>query len=142
MKIKGKHFLSNQEFFDAAWNWLVVENRPKCVNENGSCSYRSNNQTCVIGAFIPDDLYKSDLEGKTVLKLMTIQVESCKPIQVWFENVEIDLMNHLQAVHDCFYDGFSNNKTISENDRRKTRIESLERIAKKFNLTIPKENNV
>ena len=125
MKIKGKHFLNNQEFFDASWQWLVVENRPQSLDlQFDRCAYRYEDKTCVVGAFIPDELYKEDMDYYS--ENATSICENYENIGEWFKYVDKDLMISVQDVHD--------NCVLIHN-----RIHKLEEIAKKFNLTVPTE---
>jgi len=141
MKIKSKHFLSNQEFFDAAWNWLVVENNLPCViteneKECGRCAYRLNNQTCVIGAFIPDDLYHPKFEGQTIDMLISNDRSYLDSnLKDWFKHVDPYLMSHVQSVHDNYIPDHT------PEERKIDRIDMLKEIAKtkRFNLKVPEQ---
>jgi len=115
-----KKFESNQEFFDATWHWLVVENHPKCADpKTGRCHYRDhqNGTTCVIGAFIPEELYHDDM--LTGFKWL---VDMDPKLQAWFEHVDRHLLVEVQKVHD-----------ENELDRQ----EVMGKIAKWFKLTVP-----
>jgi hypothetical protein len=124
MKIKGQHFLNNQEFFDAAWKWLIVDKNETCSSETGSCFYRYEEKTCVIGAFIPDELIICPSTSAPIDLLRNLWPK----VDEWFQHVDIGLMIDIQRIHD-----FIPVRLIDE------RIEKMQGLAKDFNLTIPKE---
>jgi hypothetical protein len=126
MKHKGQFFLNNQDFFNAAWKWLVVDNKPKCVNQYNRCRYRNEKgDTCVIGAFIPDELYSKSLEGSLASTILTGKGELFFKLNEWFRNVNPNLAGAIQRVHDAeFYT---------------PRKERMEEIGELYNLKIPNE---
>jgi hypothetical protein len=127
---------SNQDFFDKAWNWLVVEKRPKSMSEESdSCRYRldlgDETLACVAGAFIPDALYVECIEGGAIDGVCTSKCTNPsrydEKIAKLFEYVDMKVAREVQECHD--YNSVSG------------RYAKMIALAKKYNLTIPKCQN-
>lgn len=119
---------SNQEFFDNAWQWLITENNSRCAEErSGKCHYRLNNKTCVIGAMIPDDIYKPTFEGNSIDYLLEFDTSysnnELNELSIWFENVDRTLMLKVQNIHD-----------VDHTQSYKCYL--LREIAKEYNLVV------
>ena len=87
--------MNNQEFFDKTLAHLKQQG----VRSAGGakCLYRGPNGTsCAIGFHIPDELYKSEMEGKGVGNLLGHYPE-LRPL---FKGVSDGLMIELQSLHD------------------------------------------
>jgi hypothetical protein len=139
--IKGKYFNNDQEFFDAAWDWLITKNNPKCVKHRFSspdqCLYRKVEEdgavrTCVIGAFIPDELINDELlEGVQhnnhcvdTSIVAVLKYGSSEVLKDWFKNVTTELLSAVQLVHD-------------EDIGVDARNNKMTKIAQKHNLSVP-----
>lgn len=121
--------MSAQEAFDNVWQHFVVEGNPLAVAAMKGCLYRVMNDDgtpingCAIGCQIPDALWKSQFEGRSVLAL----VETYPEMREYFLQVPTALLGELQEAHD--------GGSLREN---------LEKVARKFYLTVPvgKESGV
>lgn len=97
-----------QEVFDIVKNHLLTQNEVsrKSLNiEEGplayQCAYRGpNNTKCAVGCLIPDELYNSSLEGKTVICADVIAVLVKAGFNV--EDNFLALYSALQGVHDSY----------------------------------------
>jgi hypothetical protein len=96
MKPKPRQFLSDQEFFTAAWHWLITENHPRCANPLGAV-YRDGNMTCVMGAFIPDELYELRFPDEPI----TVLLDAYPEFRDWFRHLTPELMLAVEEVHNC-----------------------------------------
>ena len=89
--------MTDQELFDIVATHLLTQ---KCVARTGSdnnCAYRgSNNTKCAIGVLIPDDIYRPEMEGRGVIKLM----ECYDEVSQLFKHITYDLLRQLQWIHD------------------------------------------
>ena len=121
MKPKPKQFLSDQEFFDAAWNWLVVENHPKCDCPMGDSLYRDGDKTCVVGAFIPEELYALNFPDDPIITLLVRYPE----FREWFQHLQPQLMREVEETHNAF------------DSSVETREGTMRAIAAKFGLRCP-----
>tara|TARA_R110000787_G_scaffold63216_6_gene142439 strand:- start:1473 stop:1952 length:480 start_codon:yes stop_codon:yes gene_type:complete len=55
-----------QDIFNKAHKHFASMEEPS-MNTDGQCAYRGNNNNmCIVGAFIPDSLYKQSLEGDSL----------------------------------------------------------------------------
>ena len=62
--------MNRQKVFDTVLTHLRTQNR-RAVNGSGGCVYRSpEGLKCAIGCLIPDELYRSSMEGTTVSGLL------------------------------------------------------------------------
>src|SRR5258708_37220237 len=100
MKHKPRQFLSDQEFFDAAWTWLVIENHPKCFTPIGDSLYRDGDWTCVVGAFIPEELYALQFPDDPIEVLL----DRYPQFQSWFRHLTPQLMARVEEVHNALDD--------------------------------------
>lgn len=95
MKSKPQQFLSDQEFFHAAWQWLVIEDHPRC--DNGlEAVYRDGDLRCVIGAFIPEALHTIGFPDESI----TVLMERYPLISDWFQHLTPELMLEIEGVHN------------------------------------------
>lgn len=70
--------LTLQQIFDAAWDWAIVQKKPQCL-KGDFCAYRHDGNKCLIGAAIPDDLYKPEIEtlcAETVFRRLKIDTDA------------------------------------------------------------------
>lgn len=100
---------SAQQAFNNVWRWFIIRGNPlsqrpateaERMNGNNSmfCMYRSEDGTrgCAIGCQLPDKLYQSKYEGKSV----AFMLEEDEAIKKHFEDVDWDVLNTLQRMHD------------------------------------------
>jgi hypothetical protein len=142
-----------QEFFDVAWNHAVVKKSPPSfvlmdepemllMNRDTpnnyfavKCRYRTEDGCrCLIGAAIPDDLYRPDFEN------ITASVVMAELGATWeWEYFEKDKLNQLQRCHDWFQGFYLKTKNDKVNlDGYHEAIETnLRDFARKWELVIP-----
>jgi len=102
---------SNQDFFNNAWKWLIVDGNPKCSNEQGMCVYRKKETnehgepielSCIIGAFMTEEIVEK-------LPILTASVATltekdsrryCPEVDELFADVDLRLLSDVQRVHD------------------------------------------
>jgi len=127
---------SNQDFFDKAWKWLIIDASPRCVDHNRFCKYRRNNgledDTCIAGAFIPDELYArigSKIEGSNVAHICDPHAgdKHSPELAEIFKAVTPELLKRVQQVHD-------DPETGPNMERRQ---EEMRTIAQVCNLQVP-----
>lgn len=117
-----------QQIFDHGWQTFVVENQPLSgeirEDEDGTerlqCQYRGPNVLkCLIGHFIPDDVYSPEMEN---LPFYQIRDRFSKD----FFNVDLRVVAEAQYhLHDKF-------SSLSYNRKKE-----YEKFAQKYNLRIP-----
>lgn len=91
----GQSKLSPQELFDKVLAHARAQHQ-RAVAPNGKCRYRlPDGRKCFIGALIPDELYSSEFEGKSVDSQM-IRIAAGIPSELPV------LARELQHVHDAF----------------------------------------
>ncbi len=95
--------MNSQEAFNKVWERAkkLVKSRRKGVNSFGDeatfCCYRNpDGNKCFVGELIPDELYKPSMERKSILMVMGDFPE----IKTLFKDVNQDLLQDLQSVHD------------------------------------------
>ena len=96
--------LSKQEIFDTVTKHLATQGEQATINhedDGPSCQYHApdGGLKCAVGCLIPDDMYLSGMEGKTVSALFG---EYPKTIQrIGFDRKKhLGLLEGLQDVHD------------------------------------------
>lgn len=90
-------YKTNQEVFDAVWNGLASQGFQRSIGYEGTCLYRGpDGLKCAVGHLIPDNLYDTDLEGKTVSQL----IEAECLVGVFGEEVDTSFLFKLQQAHD------------------------------------------
>lgn len=63
------------------------------IDDHGVCCYRANDDNrCIVGCFISDDLYSEDMENKAIKQIWN-EVGSRMPL-------DKDVMKYLQEFHD------------------------------------------
>ncbi len=114
--------MTYQEAFDKVVKHLYAQKR-QAINYTGSCQYRvSSGRKCAIGALIPDEEYKSSMEGCSISYLDTIGrfPESLK-------GFSMDFLSRLQKVHDDV-------NNLGVNGPTENMASALLNIAKDFKL--------
>lgn len=94
--------MNNQEVFDRVARHLLtqkVKSKQACSGsyQDVVCAYRGQNGTsCAVGCLIPDEMYDTVMEGKSVSAILPYS----NGLQELFRNVSLDLLGSLQTVHD------------------------------------------
>ena len=90
--------MTNQEVFDKCLSHLRKQGKKSVDPHNQwQCMYRGGmGRMCAIGALIPDELYQTCFENKTIYSLLGNHPE----IKEHFDGVNPDVLVHLQDVHD------------------------------------------
>jgi hypothetical protein len=87
--------IKKQEFFDKTVKHLLTQNE-KAENKKGECRYHAaKGLMCAMGCHIPDEFYKTDMEGFEIGKVLTDFPE----IKKFFPKAP-RLREDLQIVHD------------------------------------------
>lgn len=121
--------LNRQDIFNVAWNW--AKNHGPCMINQGTpfekCAYRSKegDNACLMGACIPDSLYKKKFESEATEQVFR-QVKT-----IFCNDVTIDFLMELQQRHDNIALRLVIDITIQE---------ELQKFALKYNLNIPNDN--
>lgn len=113
--------ITNQVAFDQIWEYFVVQGNPQS-EERQSCKLRTvSGKRCAIGLLIPDELYKSEMEGEAAQDLTTKhpQLEPHLPESLF--------SIALQEAHD---------EPSSETFSQEIEIH-LRQVAQDYKLTIP-----
>lgn len=88
--------LTSQRVFDAALNGIAAQGFKRSASEGSVCLYRGpNGLKCAIGHSIPDKLYTSTIEGKSVSWL--VEEPEFKHL---YSGVDKFLLTNLQKLHD------------------------------------------
>ena len=89
--------MTSQEMFDKVAAHLRKQNA-KSSSEEGECFYRGPNGTsCAIGCLLPDEIYRPEMEKKSVVHL----VEEFPETKTFIPDLE--LAEDLQLHHDHNY---------------------------------------
>jgi hypothetical protein len=91
--------LTNQDAFDIAVLHLLNQGHC-CFNASGRSKYRSSRGRSSIGALIPDRLYMSSMEGKTIQQLLTGSGADYECLRERLGGVKTSLLSELQDLHD------------------------------------------
>ena len=111
--------MNRQQIYDTAARHLLTQNK-KALNVAGSCRYHSDDgYKCAIGCLIPDELYRTEMEGEDIEGLLIIEPK-LEPILLNDGN-NLDFLEELQIIHDCIFP----EKWEKE----------LRKFAKRYNLT-------
>jgi hypothetical protein len=125
LKTKPRQFLSDQEFFDAAWHWLITEHHPRCCNIIGDGLYRDGEMNCVVGAFIPEELYALNFPDDPI----TVLLKRYPEFQEWFKHLNPELMLEVEGVHNFWDESLA------------TREKTMRDIAMRYSLACPDGTN-
>jgi hypothetical protein len=112
-----------QEIFERVWNHFVVNGAPKSVRGR-HCSYRGRGgNACAVGILVADSECRTwdRLTSPAVTNLFHAGRLPARLIP------HVSLLVSLQSAHDSWYDRLDGEE----------REESLRRIARDFNLTVP-----
>lgn len=119
--------LTNQDAFDTVVLHLL--NQGHCsFNASGKSRYRGSRGKSAIGVLIPDQLYTSSMEGKTVQQLLPGSKAGHEGLREHLGGVTLPLLVELQDLHDriglCLPSLF-----------RHLMLSGCDRIAKAFGLS-------
>jgi hypothetical protein len=68
-RIERREFVSDQELFDYIVGKVIVQGEPSIHGD--VCRYRApDGLKCAVGHIIPDSLYRKDMEGTTLTKIV------------------------------------------------------------------------
>ena len=87
--------MTDQELFDRVAAHLLKQ-KERSVANGGTCLYRNGGLSCAIGALIPEDRYREEMEGQGVTLLLMGYPD------LPFAGCDISLMRSLQNMHDCW----------------------------------------
>jgi hypothetical protein len=109
---------------------------------DGVCAYLSpDGLRCAVGAFIPEELYRRDMEGQSaahVLEACGLISEEERKSYAFDDGSRLDLLTRLQRVHDEVM--ISASRKINPADPDKVRrfwAERLRDVARDFGLNPP-----
>ena len=111
-----------QEMFDKAVAHFADMDRPSMSTPSeyggSDCAYRGHHgNKCIVGAFIPDSLYKESLEGDSLDSSRVTDVLALAFGQKKLTDDQYMLLGNLQSVHDRnaddWRDGFQCNSDVS-----------------------------
>ena len=93
-----------QEVYSRIWQHFVVDKNP--ISEKGGCpQYRGeDNNKCVIGILIPDNLYKAAMEGLNVETVLArwpmVRAHILGDLEYEAQWVMIQFLLFVQSIHD------------------------------------------
>ena len=115
--------MTNQEAFEKVVARLT-DGRGRAMNEHRACMYRApSGLPCAVGCLIPDEEYRKDLEGSSIMALGNLTLPSLAGLDLY-------MLAAVQAVHDGYQ--YWIGKTLNESG-----IKALQNIAWQYNLTMP-----
>jgi hypothetical protein len=92
--------MNDQEAFDTALLHLLIQGH-RCVSSSGRSQLRGpQNDKSAIGALIPDRLYATSMEGKTIQQLLGAYNPDYLPLRRHLSAVGLPLLYALQELHD------------------------------------------
>jgi hypothetical protein len=90
---------TNQQVFDFVATHLFAQGR-QAKDIDGSCMYRSpEGNACAVGCLIPDDMYKSEMEFRGVVRLVETAALRGYTVPDLIKD-KISLLYKLQQTHD------------------------------------------
>ena len=121
--------MNNQGAFDTALLHLLNQGHRNVSSSGGSQLRGPRGGKNAIGALIPDQLYGSSMEGKTIQQLLAAYNPEYLPLRRHLSGVGLPLLNALQDLHDrtgeCLPSVF-----------RETVLAGGQRIARAFGLSM------
>lgn len=92
--------LDNQTAFDRAAAHLLRQGA-QALNTAGKCCYlASDGRQCAVGALIPGEMYRPEMEGHTFKTLLYVDREYRWGVNALLADVNIFLLQDLQYCHD------------------------------------------
>lgn len=129
---------NNQDAFNRVYERLITHaNFGKCESDSEGCQYRrGDGNACAIGYMISDKMAKKlditlNYSSLYAAGFIRTAIRDFKDVRDWFVNVDIDLLNKLQEIHD--FSHINKDGSINKRDC----IKYLRRVAKEYNLKMP-----
>lgn len=120
--------MNNQGAFDTALLHLLIQGQ-RSVSSSGRSQLRGpQGGKSAIGALIPDRLYGSSMEGKTIQQLLAAYNPEYLPLRRHLSGVGLPLLNALQELHD-------RTGECPPSSFRETVLAGGQRIARMFGLS-------
>jgi hypothetical protein len=91
--------MNNQGAFDIALLHLLVQGH-RCVSSGRTQLRSPRGDKSAIGALIPEALYRTSMEGKTIRQLLATHDPEYAPLRVHLSGVALPLLTELQDLHD------------------------------------------
>jgi hypothetical protein len=91
--------LTNQDAFDGAILYLLNQGH-SCVSASGQARYRGPRGKSAIGALIPDELYVTSMEGKTVHHWLAARGSEYDALRERLGSVTPSLLDELEDLHN------------------------------------------
>lgn len=89
--------VTEQEIFDRVATHLLAQQRASVSRDNHRCRYRNDfGLKCAIGALIPDDLYRPQMENLSVVRLL----QNFPELSHYMPDNTLPLCKELQSIHD------------------------------------------
>lgn len=120
--------LTNQDAFDSAMLHLLNQGH-SCISTSGQARYRGARGKSAIGALIPDELYVTSMEGKTVHHWLAAQGPEYAALRERLGNVAPSLLDELQDLHDRI-------GACMPSLYRQLAVDGAQRIAQTFKLSM------
>jgi hypothetical protein len=90
--------MTPQEILDTVARHLFAQGRPARDPVSGSCQYRtSDGLKCAVGALIPDEMYRPEMD--TIWCSVASEIVDEFDLPSWMRE-NVSLLNDLQKVHD------------------------------------------
>lgn len=94
--------MNKQEIVNTVYKHLKTQGKP-ALNQSGICSYRgASGLKCAIGCLIPDNLYNSVFEQKTVSLLYSENL--LEEIFPGITEEEAFFLERMQVIHDSYFE--------------------------------------
>jgi len=93
--------MNNQQAFDIMVQHLRKQGQKSRNNGFGTCLYRGpDGLKCAIGALIPDVVYRKEMEGQAIDRLLINERDRFPQLCKLFEGVNELLLAEMQDIHD------------------------------------------
>lgn len=95
---------TDQQLFDAMIAHLRAQGGP-AIGGGGVCMYRTmDGRKCPVGALIPDDLYRPEMEGRDVTSLSKSSRNDWMDRELGdFFREHLPMLKEVQYIHDAFF---------------------------------------
>lgn len=92
--------MNTQQAFDIMVQHLRQQGRPSRDDVAG-CMYRGPDGTkCAVGALIPDELYRDNMEGRTIRPLLIQDCNAYSELCRLLDSIDLQLLEEMQTIHD------------------------------------------
>lgn len=92
--------MNTQQAFDIMVAHLRQQGRPSRYDAAG-CAYRGpDGLKCAVGALIPDELYRDNMEGRTIRTLLISDRDAYHKLSRLLDRVDVQLLEEMQTIHD------------------------------------------